>query len=42
MYALLPVEKLTDAGALDMKRYLSHSTELTMEANPVVMKVYGK
>lgn len=42
MYALLPVEKLTDAGFLDMKRYLSHSTELTMEANPVVMKVYGK
>ena len=42
MYALLPVEKLTDAGALDMKRYLSHSTELIMEANPVVMKVYGK
>lgn len=42
MYALLPVEKLTDAGVLDMKRYLSHSTELTMEANPVVMKVYGK
>lgn len=42
MYALLPIEKIADIDAADLKQYLPHATELTMEANPVVLKVYGK
>lgn len=41
MYCLLPVEKLTTTGKLDVERYMSGTVNLVEESNPIVLKVYA-
>lgn len=40
MYCLLPVEKLTTKGRLDVERHTSSTVNLLEESNPIVIKVY--